>query len=448
MNTCETPKSDQLAELGRSVIPAATMSNWTGWVDEHPIYMSHGQGARLYDVDGNEYIDYDLGHGPGMLGHSNPHVRSAILAEAQRLFVPGVNDLEVRAAQKVVEHVPCADLVSFSTTGTEANMTALRVARGYTGRDKYVRFNGHYHGSLDHIMGGIVLDPEHPTPVPGEIRADRYSRYTNTAGRYSRAFDECYMIEWNELPALEKVLNQDSQNIAAVIMEPVMINNKGCRPEPGYLEGVRDLCDRQGVVLIFDEILTGFRIGISGAQGHFGVTPDLATMGKALGAGLPVAAICGRRDVMDTITRAEVCQGGTFYGHPLSMAGVIAAMEEYERDGGAVYRHIDKMGNLLKDGLTQIAREQDQPLLLQGFPGAWTFSFNTRKKIVNHADGLDSDPVKAGRFAQLLNERGVLVYSRFCTSAAHTERDVQDVLDRAAAVMKILKASDKETRKP
>jgi glutamate-1-semialdehyde 2,1-aminomutase len=189
MKTCETPKSDQLAELGRSVIPAATMSNWTGWVDEHPIYMAYGVGARLYDVDGNEYIDYDLGHGPGMLGHSNQHVRDAILAEVQKLFVPGVSELEVHAAQKVTEHVPCADLVSFSSTGTEANMTALRIARGYTGRDKYVRFNGHYHGSLDHIMGGIVPDPERPVPVPGVIPADRYSQYTNTAGRYSRAFD-------------------------------------------------------------------------------------------------------------------------------------------------------------------------------------------------------------------------------------------------------------------
>jgi glutamate-1-semialdehyde 2,1-aminomutase len=251
------------------------------------------------------------------------------------------------------------------------------------------------------------------------------------------------MVEWNDLPVLEMLLNRDGQNIAAVIMEPVMVNNKGCRPEPGYLEGVRALCDRHGVMLIFDEVLTGFRVSLGGAQGYFGVTPDLATLGKALGAGLPVSAICGRREVMDTVTRAEVCQGGTYYGHPLSMAGVIAAIEEYERDDGAVYRHVDRMGNLLKEGLIEIAQETDQPLLLQGFPGVWTFSFNTKKKIVNHADGLDSDLAKADRFTRLMNQRGVLVYSRFCTSAAHTERDVKDMLERAAEVMNILKAEDR-----
>jgi glutamate-1-semialdehyde 2,1-aminomutase len=250
------------------------------------------------------------------------------------------------------------------------------------------------------------------------------------------------MIEWNDLAALEQLFSRDASSIAAVIMEPVMINNFGCVPEPGYLEGVRELCTRHGVVLIFDEVLTGFRIGLHGAQGEFGITPDLTTLAKALGGGFPVSSTCGKREVMDALTRADAIQGGTYNGHPMAMAAVIAAIEEYERDDGAAFRHIEKMGTMLKEGLEKIAAEHEQPLLLQGFPGAWYFCFNKKRKIINHSDGLDSDSAKFVSFAELLKERGVLTSWRFCTSAAHTEKDVGDVLDRADEVMRILKERD------
>jgi glutamate-1-semialdehyde 2,1-aminomutase len=443
MGSFQTPKSDRVAELGRQVIPAATMSNFRRAVDYHPIYMTHGKGARLYDLDGNEYIDYSLGYGPAVLGHSNEHIQEALKRQAGRLYTPSANDLEVAAAQKVATHIASAELIRFACSGTEAVRGALRVARTHTGRDMYVRFNGHYHGGLDHLMGGIVLDPENPIPVPGELEDDLYSQFTNTMGRYSGALNQCYMLEWNDLPALEKLLRRSGEEIAAVIMEPVMINNFGCRPEPGYLEGVRELCTRYGVVLIFDEVLTGFRIGLGGAQGAFGVTPDLTTLAKALGGGLPVSSTCGKREIMDTLTRADAIQGGTYNGHPLAMAAVIAAIEEYEKDDGAVFRHIEEMGNALKGGLEQIALAHEQPLVLQGFPGAWYFFFNEKtKRVLNQAGGRGSDFRKFGRFADLLKERGVLTSWRFCTSAAHTAKDVGDVLDRANEAMEILKEED------
>ena len=224
-----------------------------------------------------------------------------------------------------------------------------------------------------------------------------------------------------------------------------MINNFGCVPEPGYLEGMRQLCTDFGVVLIFDEVLTGFRIGLKGAQGFFGVTPDLTTMAKGLGAGFPVSIICGKREVMDMVTRADVVQGGTYNGHPLAMAAIIAAIEEYEKDDGAVFVHIEKMGNMLKKGLEQIAEEHRQPLLLQGIPGAWTYSFTTKKKLTNHTDGNRySNYRQAIRFSELLHQRGVLTTWRLCTSAAHTEKDVGDTLDRANEVMKILNEESSE----
>jgi glutamate-1-semialdehyde 2,1-aminomutase len=437
-----TQKSDQLAELGRRVIPAATMSNFRRSINYHPIYITHGKGARVYDVDGNEYIDYSLGYGPAVLGHTNEHIRKALKRQIDRLYTPSVNDLEVAAAQKVADHIASAELVRFACTGTEAARGALRVARAYTGREMFIRFNGHYHGGLDHLMGGVVNDPENPIPEPGELEDDLFSQFTNTLGRYNSAFNQCFMIEWNDLPALEKLFDRHGERIAAVIMEPVMVNNFGCRPEPGYLEGVRDLCDQHGVVLIFDEVLTGFRIGLKGAQGAFGVTPDLTTLAKALGGGFPVSSTCGKRKIMDTLTRADAIQGGTYNGHPLAMAAVIAAIEEYEKDDGVVFAHIEKMGTLLKEGLDQIAAEHEQPLVLQGFPGAWYIIFNKKQKIVNQADGRDSDFAKFIRFADLLKDMGVLTSWRFCTSAAHTEKDVGDVLDRVNEVLKVLKEED------
>ena len=440
MKAYDTPKSDEMAEMGRQLIPAACMSNWRRAVDYHPVYMSHGVGARVYDIDGNEYIDYSLSYGPAVLGHSNEHLQEALIRQVKRLHTSNVNDLEVAAARKVSNHIESAELVRFACTGTEANRGALRIARGYTGRDKYVRFNGHYHGGIDHMLGGLVKDEENPVPTPGELENDQYSQFANTLGRFSGAFNQCYMIEWNDLPSLKQLFERYAEDIAAIILEPVMINNFGCRPEPGYLEGVRELCTKFGVVLIFDEVLTGFRIGLKGAQGYFGVTPDITTLAKALGGGFPVSSTSGKKVFMDTLTRADTIQGGTYNGHPLAMAAVIAAIEEYEKDDGAAYVHIEKLGNALKNGLDQIAAEHGQPLLLQGFPGAWVISFTPRKKVINHREGNTSAIHKqANRFSGLLKERGVLTSWRFCTSVAHTEKDVDDTLDRANDAMKILK---------
>jgi glutamate-1-semialdehyde 2,1-aminomutase len=414
------------------------MSNFRKYEDSHPIYMTHGKGARLYDVDGNEYIDYSLSYGPAILGHSNAHLRQAIIDQAGRLYTGEAIDLQVEAARKVCSHIASAERVRFACSGTDATYNALRAARAYTKRNMIVRFNGHYHGGLDEFMGGIVADPRSPTPVAGELEEDIYSQMANTAGRAAHAFSDSFMIEWNDLTALGQLFSAYGTDIAAVIMEPVMVNCSGCVPEPGYLESVRELCTRNGTVLIFDEVLTGFRIGLGGAQGHFGVVPDMTTLGKALGGGFPVAAFCGRGEIMETIASTEVVAGGTYNGHPLAMAAVIANIEELERDDGAAYRRIEELGIMLKDGLDTISQKYEQNLLLQGFPGAWTFTTSSKRKIINHKDSLGPGILLAGIFAALLKQRGVLTSFRFCTSAAHTERDVEDALQRAEDAMKEL----------
>jgi glutamate-1-semialdehyde 2,1-aminomutase len=397
MEPYKTPKSDLMSEQGRKVIPGAMMSNFRRDAGYHPVYITHGKGARLYDVDENEFIDYSLSYGPAILGHSNEHLREALSRELDRLYTPHTNDREVEAAQKVGQHIGSADLVRFACSGTEANRGALRVARAYTGRGMYVRFNGHYHGGLDHLMGGIVVDPHFPVPVEGELEGDYYSTMAMTEGRYEGAFNQAFMIEYNELPALEELFDNHGDRIAAVILEPTMVNNFGCTPEPGYLESLRELCTRFGIVLIFDEVLTGFRIDLKGAQGFFGIKPDMTTLGKALGGGFPVSSFNGKREI------------------------------------------IHKMGTMLKEGIDNLAKEYNESLLLQGFPGAWTFSFTSKPKIKNQADGYGSDFARMGWFSGLLKERGVFTSARFCTSAAHTEKDVGDTLDRVEDAFKVMK---------
>ncbi|MBW2369181.1 MAG: aspartate aminotransferase family protein [Deltaproteobacteria bacterium] len=442
MKLYQTPKSDEIGAAARQVIPGGVMSNFRKSEDYHAVYMSHGSGARLYDVDGNEYIDYSLSYGPAILGHSNEHLRHALEDQVKQLHTSEINALECQAAQKVSAHLASAELVRFACSGTEANYNALRAARAYTARNMIVRFNGHYHGGLDQLIGGIVTTPENPVPVHGQSEEDFYSQMTHTAGRARHAFNDCYMIEWNDLHAVESLFLKYGDDIAAVIMEPVMVNLSGCMPEHGYLEGVRDLCTRYGVVLIFDEVLTGFRIGLKGAQGYFGVTPDMTTLGKALGGGFPVSAFCGKQEIMDLITRTEVVAGGTYNGHPLAMAAVIATIEELEKDDGAAYKRIEEYGTMFKKSLEDMAQKYGQTLLLQGFPGAWTFTFTSKKKIVNHKDSLDTSLAKVAQYGSLLKERGVLTSLRFCTSAAHTEKDVGEALDRAEDAMKVLSVSE------
>jgi glutamate-1-semialdehyde 2,1-aminomutase len=438
MEPYRTPNSEQIGEAARKTIPGSLMSNFRKYEDFHPIYMSHGKGARLYDVDGNEYIDYSLSYGPAILGHGNERLRQAIIDQAQRLYTGEATELQVEAAKKVCSHIVSAERVRFACSGTEATYNALRAARASTKRNMIVRFNGHYHGGLDEFMGGIVTDRESPIPVTGEFEEDIYSQMANTAGRAEHAFSDSYMVEWNDLATLDQLFSRHGSDIAAVIMEPVMVNCSGCVPEPGYLKGVRELCTRNRTVLIFDEVLTGFRIGLGGAQDHFGVVPDMTTLGKALGGGFPVSAFCGRSEIMETVASTEVVAGGTYNGHPLAMAAVIANIEELEKDDGAAYRRIEEVGLMLKDGLDAITQKYEQNLLLQGFPGAWTFTSSSKNKIINHKDSLGPGILLAGVFAALLKQRGVLTSFRFCTSAAHTERDVEDALERAEDAMREL----------
>jgi len=425
-------RSWELVERARQVIPGGVNSNFRKEDGYVPPFITRGSGGRLYDADEREFIDLSLSYGPAILGHGNRALIEATASQLQRLCSNESSELEACAAQKIIDHVPCAGQVRFACSGTEANYFALRAARAHTRRDLILRFNGHYHGGSDELLGGVSTESDGWYAQVGEGTRDYFSQMTNTAGRARAAFHSTLLVEWNCEEIITDIFRDHGSEIAAVLMEPVMVNNFGCLPRPGYLEHVRALCDKYGVVLIFDEVLTGFRMGLGGAQARFNVIPDMATFGKALGGGFPVSAFCGRKEVMEHIARTEVVAGGTYNGHPVMMAAVVATITELERNNGAAFDRIRSTGDALRLGLEALARHYREPLRLQGFPGAWTFSFGgERVRIDNHAEGCDTDLARALRFNKLLREYGVLATQRLCTSCAHTQDDIDIALSRA-----------------
>lgn len=432
----ESKVSDQLYERARSVIPGGLMSNLKKSDGFVPFFKTEGRGARLLDVDGNEHIDYNLSYGSAILGHSDEFLREAVGSQLSSLATFHSIEKQIEAAERLRAMVPSCEMVRFTVSGVEANRAALRLARAATGRNQYVRFQGHYHGQMDHLMGGFVREGVHPPrPSEGFLDGDPFTRWTMTAGRSRNDFDQVYLVEWNDLEALRHLFESHGDDICAVITEPVMLNFGGCIPSAGFLEGVRRLCDEFGVVLIFDEVLTGFRIATSGAQGVFGVTPDLTTFGKALGGGIPVAAVGGRQEIMSEIADGNVIEAGTFNGHPLAMAAVCATLEVLSEDGGGGINRVHRAGERLREGLESSVAATGHRLVIQGFDGCLVPLFTDEVRIASHGEAQAVDWAKGAEFVRHLANSGIEYYGRFCTSAAHTSDDIDETVDRLADVL-------------
>lgn len=420
-------------------IPGGLFSNFKKQKNSPPVYVKSVDGCRFTDYDGNIYIDFSLSAGPSILGHSNENYKLALINQIQQLYTNEYCLVQIEAAEKIVEHIPAAELVRFTVSGAEAVYNAVRVARGYTGKNMIVKFKGQYNGGMDFILGGMVRDQKNPVAEDGIDSNDFYTKTTYTDGRAEHALDDCYMIEWNDLDEVEKLFKAHSNEIACLIMEPIPLNIHGCMPEPGYLEGVRELCTKYDVVLIFDETLTGFRIGINGAQGYFGVTPDLCILAKAVGGGFPVAVFCGKREIMDVITDTKVLSVGTYNGHPLGAAAILSTIHELEKNNFKAYKNINKLGNMLKDGMLSAAKKHGIPMIVQGFPGALYPIFTTKEKIINHRDAIQNTDLKIQtQFLELIKEKGILHNARMCLSAAHTEEDINYTIKQVDEALSIL----------
>jgi len=308
-----------------------------------PLYFEDGSGPRLRDVDGNEYVDYCLAWGPMILGYRHPALVEVMRAQADRPMDYGAqHELEYLVAEKIQSLVPCAERIAFTSSGTEAVQLAHRLARALTGRGKILKFEGHYHGWGDGALLSYKPTPDQVGPV------ERPSVVLGSRGQVANAAENTLVAPWNRIDVLESLLARSGDQVAAVMMEPILMNGGGIVPEPGYLAAVRELCTRTGALLIFDEVVTGFRVGPGGAQERYGVTPDLATLGKAIGGGATLSAVAGRADVLLQIAGGGVAFGGSFNGNPPALAAAHATLRELSRDAGAALRDANHHGEVLR----------------------------------------------------------------------------------------------------
>jgi glutamate-1-semialdehyde 2,1-aminomutase len=411
-------RSEQLQAEAASLTPGGVHSNVR--LLGPKVFFERGSGAWLFDVDGNDYVDYLLGQGPNFLGHAPKAVTDAVAAACGRGMVFGAqHELELEAGRSFLDALGWADLVRFGLSGTEMVQAALRLARAVTGRTKFVRFEGHYHGWLDNVLLAAQADG---TQGPA------------SAGQLTSHLDDCVILPWNDEGALEQTMEAHAGDIAAVITEPFMCNSGAIAPRQGYLERMRELCDEHAAVLIFDEVITGFRLAFGGAAERFGVVPDLATYGKAMAGGWPVAALAGRGELMERFAD-DVGHAGTFNASVMACAAVVSTIEELRTN--PPYDQVEAHGEGVMAGIRGLAKEHDLPLRVQGLGMAFHVSFGPDEPV-HDLRGLQSlDLQRYSALARRLADHGVWVAGRgiWYVSAAHGERELTAVLDRFAATL-------------
>lgn len=385
-----------------------------------PFFVAKGKGSRLWDVDGKEYIDYVASWGPLILGHAHPEVVEFVSQVAARGTSFGApTELEVELARRVVEAVPSIEMVRFVNSGTEATMSALRLARGYTGRDKIVKFEGCYHGHVDYLLtkaGSGVLTFSLPgTPgVPQD-----FTQHT-------------LLATFNDLDSVERLFREVGEEIAAVIVEPIMGNAGVIPPKPGFLEGLRAITQEYGALLIFDEVITGFRVSYGGAQELYGVTPDLTCLGKVIGGGLPVGAYGGRREIMECVAPlGPVYQAGTLSGNPLAMAAGLKTLEVLARPG--TYGQLEEGTASLESGIKEAMSRRGIPGVVNRVGSMMCLFFTKEEKVETYAQALTSDTHLYSKYFWTMLEGGVnLAPSQFETafvSTAHSPEDIERTLE-------------------
>ena len=420
-------RSEELYEQAVKVLPGGVNSPVRAYraVGMAPRFITKADGPFLWDEDGRRYIDYVCSWGPMILGHNHPVIREAVeRAVKDGLSFGAPTRREVEIARLMIDLVPNIEMVRMVNSGTEAVMSAVRLARGATGRDKIIKFEGCYHGHSDCLLvnaGSSALAGGHPSSagVPEDI-----VKHTLTA-------------QFNDLASVEALVDAYPGQIACIIVEPVAANMGVVNPAPGFLEGLRALCDKSGALLIFDEVITGFRLALGGAQEYFGVKADLITFGKIIGGGMPVGAYCGSRALMEQVAPCgPVYQAGTLSGNPVAMAAGLAQLT-YLRDHPEVYTHIAAKGKLLADGLRQAVARTGAPVVVNQI-GSLLAPFFTPTAVTTFVDAKGSDVGMYARYFRGMLERGVALapaqFEAMFVSEAHGEAELQATLAAAEAV--------------
>ncbi|HHV29801.1 glutamate-1-semialdehyde 2,1-aminomutase [Acetivibrio mesophilus] len=411
-------KSKLLFERAKKVIPGGVNSPVRAFnaVGGCPPFIKKAKGARIYDVDGNEYIDYVGSWGPMILGHSHPKVLEAI----SKTMVDGLSfgaatELEVQMAELILELVPSIEMVRMVNSGTEAVMSALRVARGYTKREKIIKFAGCYHGHADNMLvkaGSGALTNGIP----------------NSGGVTEGAAKDTLIARYNDIDSVRILFEQNKGSIAAVIVEPVAANMGVVPPEDNFLGKLRKLCDEEGALLIFDEVITGFRLAIGGAQQYFGINADLVTYGKIIGGGMPVGAYGGRREIMECVAPVgDVYQAGTLSGNPIAMSAGIATLRELA-DNPEIFDNINRLGQKLSEGLNKITNNTVKAV------GSLVCVFMLEEGVTDYDSAMKSDTQKFGEYFNYLLNNGIYIapsqFEAMFISNSHTDKDIDETLEK------------------
>ena len=423
-------KSESLFEESLNHIPGGVNSPVRAFrgVGGQPFFVERAAGARIWDVDGNEYIDYVGTWGPAILGHAHPAIIEAVKGAADRGTSFGIpSEPEVQMAKLVKECVASVEKVRMVNSGTEACMSAIRVARGFTDRTRIIKFDGCYHGHADSLLvkvgsGALTCGNPDSGGVPAEFTA------------------HTVVLPFNDREAVEQAFAVNKGQVAGVILEPVPGNAGVYLPQSGYLEFLREITAANGSLLIFDEVMTGFRVSLAGAQGRFGITPDLSCFGKIIGGGLPVGAFGGRAEIMDVLAPdGPVYQAGTLSGNPLAMAAGIAALEELQ--SGAVYERLEVLGARLEKGLNAAAEKAGVPVVTQR-AGSMSCLFFADQPVNNLADAMLANRERFNKYFHGMLAQGVYLapsaFEAAFLSAAHTETDVDATISAAEKVMRTL----------
>jgi glutamate-1-semialdehyde 2,1-aminomutase len=423
--------SNPLFEEAQRYIPGGVNSPVRAFkgVGGEPLFISRSEGAYIYDSGGRRYIDYVGSWGPMVAGHNHPQVREAVREAAGRgLSFGAPTEIETRLARRVCELVPSIELVRMVNSGTEAAMSAIRLARGFTGRERIVKFEGCYHGHSDSLLvkagsGALTLGVPTSPGVPATLAALTYN------------------LPYNDSAAIRELFAREGQEIACVIVEPVAGNMNCVPPVPGFLQTLRELCTRHGSLLIFDEVMTGFRVAQGGAQALYGINPDLTILGKIIGGGLPVGAFGGRRDIMQKIAPlGPVYQAGTLSGNPVAMAAGLATLELLQAPG--FYAALQVRTTQLVEGLTSAAREAKVPFAANQVCGMFGLFFTSVNCVTNYAQVMASDAERFRRFFHGMLAEGVYLapsaYEAGFMSTAHSEDDIAATVAAARRVLKIV----------
>lgn len=419
-----TAKSATLHDEARQHIPGGSSGiiRWASY-EPYPLYMKSGSGSAITDVDGNTYLDYLLSYGALINGHAHPKVVDAIVRAAKDGTMLGApTEVEVELAKKFKQFVPTSDMVVFANGGTDATSNAIRIARAATGKDVILKFEGHYHGQHDYAMVSV----EAPPVVAGMEEYPRSLPYS--AGIPSLVLDTVVVSPWNNAKALERIMKRHRNDIAAIIMEPVMANSTVIPPAPEYLKAAKEIAASNDALLIFDEVITGFRVAPGGAQQLYGVTPDLSTWGKALGGGLPLAAVSGKREYMELLAPGKVSYGGTYFANPLTLTGALANLEVLAADDYRALRVLKENTGRLTAGLSEVVQKTKHKACVQSVPGIFSLSFSKHQRITNYRESLSIDWDKFRTLQQMLLEGGVYLhpdnYERIAISTVHSDADI------------------------